>query len=276
MNESQRTISQRLELSKWSETIKLALVNKLAYKVNFLLIVLGPSIVFFIIKYNLWSAIFNTSSVDVIRGYSLETMIEYQMWTLIIALIGKGHTSMNLAVDIRLGKISTYLIYPFNFWQYHTSQFMASQLMQTLSALAIVALAFLLNVFVGVSLVSFLQGFVLTLVVSLFWFACQYLIGTLAFWLDETWVLRVILITITSFLSGSLLPLEIFPDWFASNLFYTPFPYLTYIPVKTFMGESPVTFLKALINIILWSLPLVALCAFVWRQGLKKYTGAGM
>ena len=41
----------------------------------------------------------------------------------------------------------------------------------------------------------------------------QYIIGILAFWLDETWVMRVLVGLIAQFLSGSILPLEFYPSW---------------------------------------------------------------
>jgi ABC-2 type transport system permease protein len=46
------------ELKKWLATIRISWSRQLAYKLNFLLLVIGPTLVFFFVKYNLWRSIF--------------------------------------------------------------------------------------------------------------------------------------------------------------------------------------------------------------------------
>jgi ABC-2 type transport system permease protein len=141
------------------------------------------------------------------------------------------------------------------------------------------SLGFLLSVFPrffnGFESIAFAKGMVLAVFVGFFWFSLQYLIGLMTFWLEETWVLAVIAETIIQLLSGNIIPLDLFPEWAATMLSYTPFPYVTFIPVKTFMGAGG-GFLTAIANIVFWTAMLNALILFVWKKGLKLYTGAGM
>ena len=96
-----------------------------SYRINFILTILGPAFIFFFIKYNLWSSIYEDYPGGKINGYDLQQMISYHVWALIISLVAQGHSALDLAVEIRHGKISTYLIYPFNFWEFHTASFLA-------------------------------------------------------------------------------------------------------------------------------------------------------
>ena len=265
----------KLDLLKWWQTIKTFWVVHTAYRMNFLIIVAGPALVFFFIKYNLWVSIYQDRPNTIIQGYSFEKMITYHIWVLIIALIGKGYASMNLSEDIRMGKISTYLIYPFNFWEFHTAGWISHQCLQMFIALVTVLILVVIGLLSPPTLEAFASGFFFSTLIGLFWFTLQYLLGLLAFWLEETWMLRVIATIVSSFLSGAFIPLELYPKAVTNILEYTPFPWLTFYPVKIFMGEMTLQF-QSILVLFFW----VALFAFfnhwVWKRGLRLYTAAGM
>ncbi|MGE0632608.1 MAG: ABC-2 family transporter protein, partial [Pseudobdellovibrionaceae bacterium] len=215
-----------VEARKWWQTIQISWATIMAYRVNFVFMVVGPALVFFFVKYSLWSSIYITEPDMRIMGYNFQEMIQYQIWTLIIGLIGQGSNSMKIAEDIRLGRISSYLIYPFGFWQFHASYFLAFQCVQLTIGLVTIVLLSALGVMGTFDLFWVIQGIFFSLAVSLVWFSMQYVIGVLAFWLEETWVLRTILVTVSQFLSGAIIPIDLYPKWVQELLAYTPFPFL--------------------------------------------------
>ena len=93
--------------AKWTQTMQVAWTNQLAYKLNFLILIIGPVFVFFFIKYNLWSSIFAMEGITTIEGYNLPSMLEYQVWVMIVSLLSHSYNNMKLAEDIRLGRISS-------------------------------------------------------------------------------------------------------------------------------------------------------------------------
>ena len=265
----------RADVLKWWQTIKISWAVQTAYRFNFFIIVAGPAMVFFFIKYNLWSSIYEDRPDAIVRGYSFEKMITYHIWVLLIALIGKGYASMNLSQDIRMGKISAYLIYPFNFWEFHTAGWLSHQCLQMFIALITMGILILTGLLSLPSLAAFAGGFFYATLIGLFWFTLQYFLGLLAFWLEETWMLRVIINIVTSFLSGAFIPLELYPDTVVALLDYTPFPWLTFYPVKIFMGEIPLQIYSVLV-ILSWSALFVIFNHLIWKKGLRLYTAAGM
>jgi ABC-2 type transport system permease protein len=276
--QSHRTRKDRAvnELLKWRQTILISVSKQLAYKTNFILLVLGPVTMFFLIKYNLWTSIFTFREIPQIGGYTLREMISYQGWVLVVALIAQGYNSRNLSEDIRLGRISTYLIYPFDFWQYHFASFLGFQSLQlTIAGLSILVLA-ALGVLGSLSLTQILLGILISILAGMLWYLAQYAVGLLAFWLDETWTLRVILIIFANFASGAIIPLELFPEWARTIALYSPFPYLTYVPVKTFMGQPLDLPLHPVLALIIWSFVVWMLGQIIWRRGIRLYSAAGM
>ena len=263
------------ELRKWRATFEVSWTNHLAYRLNFILLVFGPALVFFFIKYNLWKSIYSMPGITVLQGYDFDQMLQYQLLVLIVSLMAQGHNSMKLADDIRLGRISSYLIYPFSFFKFHTASFLAFQGIQVLIC------GFTISFLMIIPLVSFsdfnsvMRGLYFASLVSFLWFQLQFLVGLLAFWLEETWILRVILMTTAQFLSGAILPLEFYPQSFVKFLDYTPFPYLTYIPIKIFQGDS-INLLNASLVLLFWSLFVYAINHILFKRGVRLYTAAGM
>ena len=262
---------------KWWQTIKMHWSNTMVYRVNFLLMVVGPVLVFFFVKASLWYSIFQGNMHSKIGSYTLPDMLSYHLWTMIVMLISRSYNFGKLSEDIRLGRISTYLIYPFSLWEFQATNFISRLVIQLF--IALISLLFLLTAFSsyfnGIIAVNFIKGLSLTILVGAFWFSMQYLIGLLTFWLEETWVMAVIVEIIMQLLSGNIIPLDLFPSWAAAMLFYTPFPYVTYVPVKMFMGAGP-NYGLALLSLVFWIGMLNLLVLFVWKKGLKLYSGAGM
>lgn len=262
-------------VEKWLETIRISTSKVMAYRLNFLLQIIGPTLVFYFIKYNLWSSIYKDDPALIIGGYTLSAMLAYHTWGLIVELLASGYTAMNLSEDIRMGRISTYLIYPFNFWEFHTASFIgfqATQIFITLITFAAVAFSGLIDV---PSMLLIAKGISFVLFISFMWFAMNYGIGLMAFWLEDTWILKVILMVISSFLSGGVIPLELFPSWLASALQWTPFPYLSYYPVRIFMGFEP-NYLQAISVCSAWLIFFLIFNTVLWRRGMRLYTAAGM
>ena len=266
----------RNETAKWTQTLQIHWSSQMAYKLHFVLLVVGPTVVFFFVKYNLWSSIYAMGSVEEIRGYDLRAMIAYQVWVMVVAFLGQGYNAMGLAEDIRLGRISSYLIYPFEFWQFHTAGFVAFQVIQLLVAAVTVGTVVALGFVALPSATVILTGTAFASLVGLFWFTVSYSMGLAAFWLEQTWVFRVMFATVSSFLSGAILPLELYPAWLQEILFYSPFPYITYVPARVFMGSYEGSLGAAAGILSIWILLGAGLAGIIWNRGLRLYTAAGM
>ena len=245
------------------------------YRTNFLLEFVGPALIFYFVRYSVWSAVYHNQGDITLRGYTFDEMINYQAWSLVVVLLAQSYKGTNLALDIRFGRISSFLLYPFDFWKYHSARFLVFFSLQS----GIVAITLLFLVFFGAlqlpSLQTLLTGWLLCFLIACFWFAAQFTVGVLAFWLEETWVFRVMLLILAQFASGSFIPFEFFPAWLRSLLECTPFPYLTYYPVTFLRGEVS-SLWWVVTNIAIWTGIGSLVARFVWRSGVRNYSAAGI
>ncbi len=264
------------EKIKWIATIKTNWNQYLAYKADFLSLAIIPAILFLAIKYNLFSVIYQSNSNPMIAGFTLEMMLRYQCWILVFSLLTSSYSERSLAEDIRLGRISSYLIYPFSFWKFHFASFLAFSSLQLVIALISIIIFYVLEMITiePISLIIFLA---ISIFVSILWFFLRFAIGLIAFWLEETWTFRIILVTLVNLLSGAIFPIDMFPKAIQQILYLTPFPFMTYFPVKIGMGlASNAEIINCFIAVIAWSLICLLFCNFLWKRGLKLYTASGM
>src|SRR5260370_10222327 len=102
------------------------------------------------------------------------------------------------------------------------------------------------------------------------------LVGLAAFWMRRVLPAMLIVQKLSFLLGGLVAPISLYPDWLFSIAKATPFgahPY--WVGVKT-VTPSARLFWIGIGWQILWSMVLGALCALVWRAGLRKAVREGL
>ena len=264
------------EFLKWQASFHICLSRSLTYKMNFLAMMTVPVLVFFLIKYSLWTSIYSVNPVKEIQGYTLSRMIEYQFWIFIFDLFVRSYFfSENISSDIRLGRISSFLLYPFHFIAYQFSSFISDKAIQFFIAVCCFILVISTGLIQEPLISNILKFGFLIFLAALYWFFIQIIIGVSAFWLEETWSLNVAIRFISAFLSGTILPLDFFPKFLADFLLWTPFPYLAYFPAQILMGNE-FSFVFCISILFFWIGLFFFISKWIWRKGLNLYTAVGI
>jgi ABC-2 type transport system permease protein len=113
-----------------------------------------------------------------------------------------------------------------------------------------------------------------TILAFILHFIIQYTFSMLAFWVERARSIESLWFFIFFFLSGIIAPLTVFPQSLAHVLFWTPLPYLVYVPAAVLVG-LPVPVLQGIIVVIGWIIIITAVNRWCWHQGLKQYSGMG-
>lgn len=105
-------------------------------------------------------------------------------------------------------------------------------------------------------------------------FLIQYNFALFAFWTERATALEQFWFLFYLFLSGMVAPLDVFPVAIREILFWTPFPYLIYFPASVLVGV-PVSLVQGFAVIFAWIVSLWIVNRWLWRAGLKHYSGMG-
>ncbi len=105
-------------------------------------------------------------------------------------------------------------------------------------------------------------------------FLMQYTYAMVAFWVERATAIEQFSFLLYTFFSGMVAPLTLFPDAVRAAVFWTPFPYLIYVPASLIVG-LPVNIGHSIAITILWCVLFWGLNRWLWRRGLKRYSGMG-
>ncbi|MEA5462353.1 ABC transporter permease [Leptothoe sp. PORK10 BA2] len=105
-------------------------------------------------------------------------------------------------------------------------------------------------------------------------FLMQYTYAMVAFWVERAAAIEQLSFLLYTFFSGMVAPLTLFPEAMQAAVFWTPFPYLIYVPASLIVG-LPVNIGQSMVATILWCVIFLGLNRWLWRRGLKRYSGMG-
>jgi ABC-2 type transport system permease protein len=118
------------------------------------------------------------------------------------------------------------------------------------------------------------QWIALPLALALGWlvsFSFRFLVNLAAFWTPDARGFGRIAFIVMQLLAGFLMPLRLYPDWFAQLCKLTPFPALFNTTLEVYLGLLTGRELwLALFNQLAWFVALVILAQLVLRAGVRR------
>jgi len=174
------------------------------------------------------------------------------------------------------GRLSPRLLQPIDPVWHHVAGHLSERLARLPFTLMLVGLFFLLYpeaiwqpdlgrllLFIPILMLAFILRFL-----------TQYTFALFAFWTERASAIEQFWFLFYLFLSGMIAPLEVFPETVREIALWTPFPYLINFPVSILIG-LPVDIERGLLMMLGWIILFFICNRWLWRQGLKQYSGMG-
>ncbi|MFP4662169.1 MAG: ABC transporter permease [Halanaerobiales bacterium] len=248
-----------------------------AYRSHMLVsLFVGP--VYFLVQYYIWSSVY--TGQDVINGFNLSEMLTYYGITTLINYCIMDFAGWNLQMLIRTGRFITFILRPVSHRLFAFSQKVGHRLLGFWLELIPVYLVFLLVFDIKLipaslfwSILSILLGFMMMFLVN-------YCIGITGFWLTRTDGIRSIFLMCRDVFAGVFIPLTFFPEILQKVLFFLPFQYISYVPVRVFIGDYHLSGINLDIPQIVglqavYVVIMLLISEIMWRKGIRKFTGVG-
>ncbi len=224
----------------------------------------------------IWSVIF--AGKGQVFAYSGAQMTTYIFLVGVLQSLILATALNGLASTVYSGNLSHELLKPINIFVYLGIQDLADKFKNFVFILIETGILYLL--FKPEIILPNLQFWPLFIVwviggmVVNFWITL--LFGALGFWSPETWGPRFLFFMFVDFTAGRLFPLDILPGGIQRLLFFTPFPYLSFIQTQLFLGKlSSSEVLQQSLILLSWVVGLGLLTKIIWKKGLRDYAAAG-
>ncbi len=231
-----------------------------------------------LIEFLIWKQIFTIREIKLIRGFTLDELVVFIFLSMIVGqLKSSWTTSLEMIDAIRTGGLNKYLIRPVSFYTYHLMMFLGQNSLFYI-AYSILILSFPV-IFPGLAFIDTLQvlGFLGALVLSIYLsYNMYYMMVCVSFWFHEVRALVIGYNIANIILSGQIIPLRFFPDFYLDIIVYTPLPFLVDLPVSIATGHlSPKLWLGKFTLGIFWCIFTWLMGKILYNSGIKEYGGYG-
>jgi ABC-2 type transport system permease protein len=209
-------------------------------------------------------------------GLTPITFARYFLSVFIIRQVNVAWVIWDFEREVVEGKLSHRLMQPLDPFWHHFATHIAEKFARVPFILALIALFFILypQSFWIPHLGSVLFVLIFVPIAYLLRFLIQYTFAMMAFWTERASAIEQFWFLPYLFLSGMIAPLDVFPEALRQILLWTPFPYMLYFPAAMLVG-MPVNVPLAILVVILWLVGIYLLNRWLWRKGLKHYSGMG-
>lgn len=121
---------------------------------------------------------------------------------------------------------------------------------------------------------TFWQWIAFALAVIFAWlvsFSFRFIVNLAAFWIPNAAGITRFAFILMWFLSGFLMPLRFFPNWFVQICGFTPFPYMVNTVIEVYLGlVSGIDFIYSLGAQLMWAMILILIGQVILRAGIRR------
>ncbi len=258
-------------LYKINTLLKIQYSNMLEYRVEIALWAISGIIPLFML--NIWTNNGLNDSINI----SNTMLSRYFISAFFVRQFSVVWVVFTFEEDALLGRLSPYLIQPLHPFIRYFAQHIAEQITRFPFALIIAFIFFLLNPesFWIPSFKTTIIAIFGTFLSFLIQFLMQSVIATLCFWTEKASSIEKLIFIPTLFLSGLLAPVESFPNYVKSWIYFTPFPYLIDFPANLLSGNAS-NITSGIFVQIIWVVIFFYIFLATWKSGTKKFTAMGL
>lgn len=228
------------------------------------------------IEITLWIALFRSTGAAEIAGFSRDYYLAYALWAAFIGRITSTWMyEFRMIEEIEMGTVNSLLARPVSFFEYYLSQFMGYKMVTSA-----ISLVFPLAAGIYFQLPVQYDRIPATMaLIFYFLFLVQtmsFCVACLAFRLNKVGAFTVAKNLGLWLFSGELFPLDMLPDPWRGWLIALPFSNLVYVPVAYLTGRGDHSLLLTGFASTTAGLAIFGAWGYyLWRSGLKTYSGTG-
>ncbi len=262
---------------KYREAARIYLKAQLAWRADVVFNMLF-TISKILFAYLLWGIIFRER--DMVAGFTFHGMLSYYIISSFLSQLELSDgISGEISARIRNGSFTNYMVLPMNIQGY----FIAMEVGVVLFYLAFVFLAAVVWIFLfQIQFVFTTEPLIMAcaalmvLLGLLFMVQLNYYLGILTLKYQEISTFLMIKNNLVSLVTGTIVPLALFPETVVKLMRCLPFYYVTYLPSMLLSGRCGNEALSGLLVLAGWCGAMQLVIGLTWSKYRRKYDGVGI
>ena len=266
-----------MSLKKYLTLTRAGMIEALQFRISIVVTILG-NIIYLIIAYFLWKAIYASVESATINGMTFEDTMIYLVLASALFYFMEVYLVWNMGRNIQSGKIILDLLKPmqyesFMFWQ-STGNLLMSFFTTFIPTIIIVYIVTNGAIHIGINLLFFVIAVIFALLINYY---IDFFVGTICIHTESIWGVNIMKEVTIALLSGASIPIAFFPEplkTFALNL---PFQAIYNTPLRLLISPSMPNAerLRLLMIQVVWIAVLYIISKLFWSFSLKKITVNG-
>ncbi len=264
-------------MKKYFTLLKMGMMEDMHYRLSIFVRILG-NLLYLLIVYFLWKAIFASSPSDTVNGMTFESTLVYLV--LASALYGflEMYAVWEIGRNIQKGDIVLYLLKPMEyksylFWQLSGGLVMGF-LTTVLPTFIIVFIVTGSTIPLGLNLLYFIFSVGIAMVIN---YQIDFFVGSICFFTESIWGINMMRQVIVLLLSGATIPIAFFPEAFRKVVNVLPFVAIYDYPLNILLhgdGDLVMVGRKLAVQLI-WAIVLSVISRLFWKASVRRVTVNG-
>ena len=266
-----------MALKKYITLTKAGIIESLQFRLSAFILFVG-NLLYLIIIYFLWKAIYASAGTDVVNGMTFSDTLIYLVLATALFNFMEMYTVWEIGRNIQSGKIVLDLLKPIGYRKYlfwSCSGSLVTQFVLTfLPTFAIVSIVTHGRILFGLNLLYFLVSVFLAVSINN---SIDYFVGGICLYTESIWGINIMKQVIVLLLSGATIPIAFFPSALKTVVYYLPFQSIYNAPLSIMLSRNPNS--QATANTLLlqlfWCVLLYLISALFWKISIKQITVNG-
>ena len=266
-----------MNLKKYLSLTRNGIMESLQFRLSMFIVFVG-NLLYLIVVYFLWKAIYASSGEEVVNGMTFSDTLIYLVLATALFNFMEMYTVWQMGRAIQSGAIVLTLLKPmeirrYMFWEY-SGNFVVNFFATLLPTFIVVSVVTHGAIPLGLNLLYFVISVVMAVIIN---YNIDFFVGTICLYTESIWGINIMKQVIVLLLSGATIPIAFFPETIRTIVYWLPFQSIYNSPLTLLLGKS--SDIKdigiTLGTQLLWCVVTYAISKLFWKISLPQITVNG-
>lgn len=228
----------RMKLRKYTALLRVGILEEMQYRLGAAVKLFG-NIIYLIIIYFLWKAIFDSSPTDVVNNMTFTDTMIYLVLASTLFSTMEMFVTWWIGRSVQTGDIILELLLPIGYSSLNLLQSSGNTIVAVVvNLIPTMAIVYLITgggFALSVNLIFFAIAVVLGIVLNYY---INFFVGTICFYTESIWGINIMKEVIVLLLSGASIPIAFFPETLQRVVHYLPFQAIYNTPLMLLIDNS--------------------------------------
>lgn len=255
--------------------IRLGIASRTTYPIDFFMAIAVIPLCSFLVEAAFWTGLITASGNELLAGFPAPYYVGYFLYIILQLGSMNWRFERTMIAEINSGAVNALLLRPSSFFEYHLGLLLGQKLITACAMAPVVTLiAWWWNLPFHADRLPAVLFMGICYVILLF--SLHFAVASMAFFFDNVYSLNNTKNMIIWVLTGELMPLDLLPSSIREYVIALPFSSGIYLPAAYLSGRIGTdVFMRGFISLAVGGLCFGLLARFIWKQGLRRYSGTG-